>query len=46
MVFDWSRSRRTSSAQLTAAAIIVLLVVILFANAIAILLRNRFERAW
>jgi phosphate transport system permease protein len=45
-IFDWARRPQADFRELTAAAIIVLLVVTLFANAIAILLRNRFERTW
>jgi phosphate transport system permease protein len=44
-VFDWARRPQADFRELTAAAIVVLLVVTLFANAIAIILRNRFERS-
>jgi len=44
-VFDWARRPQAEFRELTAAAIVVLLVITLLANAIAILLRNRFERA-
>jgi phosphate transport system permease protein len=44
-VFDWARRPQADFRELTAAAIVVLLVITLLANAIAILLRNRFERA-
>jgi phosphate transport system permease protein len=44
-IFDWARRPQADFRELTAAAIIVLLVVTLLANAIAILLRNRYERA-
>jgi len=43
-IFDWARRPQADFRELTAAAIIVLLVVTLLANAIAILLRNRYER--
>jgi phosphate transport system permease protein len=43
-IFDWARRPQADFRDLTAAAIIVLLVVTLLANAVAILLRNRFER--
>jgi phosphate transport system permease protein len=45
-IFDWARRPQADFRELTAAAIVVLLVVTLFANAVAILLRNRFERTW
>ncbi len=46
IVYNWSREPQDEFRALTAAAIVVLLVVILLVNAIAILLRNRFERRW
>jgi phosphate transport system permease protein len=45
-VFQWSKQPQEEFRQLAAAAIVVLLAVTLFANAVAILLRNRFERTW
>ena len=39
-------ARRRRSGRITSAAIVVLLVAILAVNAIAILLRNRYERKW
>ena len=45
IVYDWARKPQEEFRELTAAAIIVLLVVTLLANAIAIILRNRYERA-
>ena len=45
-IFDWSRRSQSDFRELTAAAIIVLLVITLAANAIAILMRNRYERSW
>jgi len=45
-VFDWARRPQAEFRELTAAAIVVLLVITLLANAIAIVLRNRFERRW
>lgn len=45
-IFDWSRRPQADFRELTAAAIIVLLAITLLANAIAILLRNRYERSW
>jgi phosphate transport system permease protein len=44
-IFDWARRPQADFRELTAAAIVVLLVVTLLANAIAIVLRNRFEPA-
>jgi phosphate transport system permease protein len=46
LIFSWSRQPGEEWKQLTAAAIVVLLVVILLVNLGAILLRNRYERAW
>jgi phosphate transport system permease protein len=46
IVYNWSREPQDAFRALTAAAIVVLLVVILLVNAIAIWLRNRFERRW
>jgi phosphate transport system permease protein len=45
-IFDWARRPQTDFRELTAAAIIVLLIITLLTNAIAILLRTRYERAW
>jgi phosphate transport system permease protein len=44
-IFDFARRPQEEFRALTAAAIVVLLVVTLLANAIAILLRNRYERS-
>jgi phosphate transport system permease protein len=44
-IYDWARKPGDFSDN-TYAAIIVLLVVLLLVNALAILLRNRFERRW
>jgi phosphate transport system permease protein len=46
IVYDWARKPQDEFRQLTAAGIIVLLVVTLLANAIAILLRNRYQQKW
>src|SRR5262245_7726239 len=46
IVYDWARKPQEAFVELTAAAIIVLLFITLLANAIAIILRNRYERAW
>lgn len=43
-IFDFARKPQAAFRELTAAAIIVLLIVTLLANAIAILLRSRYER--
>jgi len=46
IVFGWSTRPQDEFRSLTAAAIVALLIVTLFANAVAILLRNRYERTW
>jgi phosphate transport system permease protein len=46
IVYDWARKPQAEFRELAAAAIVVLLVITLFANAVAILLRNRYERTW
>ena len=46
IVYDWSRKPQEAFRADAAAAIVVLLVITLFANGIAIYLRNRYERAW
>jgi len=46
IIFRWATLPSDDFRQNAAAAIIVLLVVILIANAVAILLRNRYERKW
>ncbi len=46
IVFGWSTRPQDEFRALTSAAIVVLLLVTLLANAIAILLRNRYERSW
>jgi phosphate transport system permease protein len=45
-VFQWSKQPQDEFRQLAAAAIVVLLIVTLLANAIAVLLRNKYERTW
>ena len=45
-IFSWARLPQSEFRALTAAAIVVLLVVVLLINAIAIILRNRYERRW
>jgi phosphate transport system permease protein len=45
IIFNWARSFQQFHAA-SAAAIIVLLLIILVLNAMAIILRNRFERRW
>jgi phosphate transport system permease protein len=45
-IFQWAKQPVDAFRALSAAAIVVLLVVTLFANAVAIVLRNRFERNW
>jgi phosphate transport system permease protein len=46
IIFSWSRQPNPDFQALAAAAIVVLLVVLLTLNATAILLRNKYERAW
>ena len=46
IVYDWSRKPQDAFRADAAAAIVVLLVITLFANGIAVYLRNRYERAW
>ncbi len=46
VVFGWASNPQQAFRELTSAAIIVLLAVTLFANAVAIILRNRYERRW
>jgi phosphate transport system permease protein len=45
-IFQWSKQPQDEFRELAAAAIVVLLVVTLFANAVAVLLRNRYEQRW
>jgi phosphate transport system permease protein len=45
-IFQWSKQPQQEFQQLAAAAIVVLLAVTLFANAVAVILRNRYERNW
>ncbi len=45
-VFQWSKQPQDEFRALAAAAIVVLLIVTLLANAIAVFLRNRYERSW
>jgi phosphate transport system permease protein len=46
LVFSWSRYPGEEWEANAAAAIVVLLVAILVVNAVAIWLRNRYERKW
>jgi phosphate transport system permease protein len=46
IVFNWARNPEAEFRAASAAAIIVLLAIIMLLNAVAILLRNRFERRW
>jgi phosphate transport system permease protein len=45
-IYSWARLPQDEFRSLTAAAIVVLLAVVLLINAMAILLRNRYERRW
>jgi phosphate transport system permease protein len=44
-VYDWSRKPQAEFRELTAAAIVALLVLTLFFNAMAIVLRNRYQKS-
>jgi phosphate transport system permease protein len=46
VIFGWAGQPNADFRQLTAAAIVVLLAVLLTVNAVAIILRNRYERKW
>jgi phosphate transport system permease protein len=46
IIFGWAIQPNADYRDLTAAAIVVLLVVLLSLQAVAILLRNRYERKW
>jgi phosphate transport system permease protein len=46
IIYSWARRSQLAFGNDTAAAIIVLLVLLLTINAVAILLRNRYERKW
>lgn len=45
-VYDWSRRPQEEFRALTSAAILVLLLVTLTFNAVAIFLRNRYQKSW
>lgn len=45
-IFNWVSRPQTEYQQVAAAGIILLLVVLLAMNAVAIFIRNRYERAW
>jgi phosphate transport system permease protein len=45
-IYNWIRLPQPEFHGLAAAAIVVLLVLLLTMNAVAILLRNRFQRRW
>jgi phosphate transport system permease protein len=45
-IFQWSKQPQDEFRALAAAAIVVLLAITLFANAVAVILRNRYERSW
>jgi len=46
IVYDWARRPQDEFRALAAAAIVVLLLVTLFANAVALFLRSKYERTW
>jgi phosphate transport system permease protein len=45
-IFNWASQPQVEFRELAAAAIIVLLVMLLLMNAVAILIRNRYQRRW
>ena len=45
-VYNWTQRADPAFTERASGAIIVLLVFLLFMNAVAILLRRRFERRW
>lgn len=45
-VYDWARKPQEEFRALTSAAIVALLAVTLFFNALAIFLRNRYQKSW
>jgi phosphate transport system permease protein len=45
-IFDWSGRAQLDFQQVASAAIVVLLVLLLFMNAVAIIIRNRYQRRW
>ena len=46
IIYSWAKKPESEFRALTAAAIVVLLAVVLVVNALAIILRNRYERRW
>jgi phosphate transport system permease protein len=46
LVYNWARQPAVGFRELSAAAIVVLLILTLTANAVAIVLRNRYEKKW
>ncbi len=46
LIYDWARRPQSEFRDLTSAAIIVLLVITLFATAVSIYLRNRYQKTW
>lgn len=46
IVFAWARQPNAGFRDLTSAAILVLLAIILLTNAVAIVLRNRYDKRW
>jgi phosphate transport system permease protein len=46
VIFGWTKESAPAFRELAAAGIVVLLAATLLANALAIFLRNRYERAW
>jgi len=46
IVYDWAKKPQQGFRADTSAAIIVLLVITIFANGVAIILRNRYDKRW
>ena len=45
-IFDWTGRSQVAFQQVASAAILILLVLLLFMNALAILIRNRYQKQW
>jgi len=45
-IYTWASQPDNAFAEKTAGGILVLLAVLIFLNAVAVLLRNKFERRW
>jgi phosphate transport system permease protein len=45
-IFNWAQQPQVEYQQVASAAIIVMLVLLLAMNAVAILIRNRYQKRW